>query len=124
MTDLKLDPDSLTVMVQKAIIDSITPEQRNKLVTEAIESLLQAPKRDRYGSPTTPPLTQAFERAVETAAYKVVRDMIENDPAVQARIRELVSAPITELCEGNYDGLPEKIGEAVGQWLRDRTTRY
>lgn len=122
-TNLKLDPDSLAHIVQKAVLDSITPEARDQLLTDAIKSLLTIPKDDRptyqRHTPLQSPLQDAFETAVHFAARKIVNDAIENDPKVQAAIRAVVHPLVADLCEGNYQGLPEAIGSAFGKWLED-----
>lgn len=124
-SELKLDGEAIAPLVHKAILDSITTDQRDELVRRAIEHLLVTPPRAQYGAPQAAPLTEAFNTAIRSVAWKVVKDQIETDPEVQARILEMVSAPIAEITRGNYDGLPEKIGEAIGEkvseWLRDRS---
>ena len=124
MTNFNLDPDSLSTLVQKAILDSITPEARNKLVTDAIAELLAVQPKDHYGLGGKSKLMEAFDSAIHIAARQLVTEQIKNDPQVQAQIQDLVSAPIAAICDGNYDGLPEKIGAAIGdgvaEWLRQR----
>lgn len=122
---INLDPESLSIIVQKAILDSLTPEARDQIMVDAIANLLTIPKKEQYGRQMDTPLQEAFKSAVHSAAVTVVRDMVQSDEAVQAKILELVSTPIAEITKGNWDGLPDRIGEAIGstvaEWLRDRS---
>jgi hypothetical protein len=119
---INLDADSMSVLVQKAILDSLTPEVKEKLVSDAIQTLIVPPKdsRPQFGMKAKSILEVAFERAVESTTNRLVMESIAGDPRVQAAIEELLHPLIVRLCDKNYEGLPDAIGEAVGRWLRDQ----
>lgn len=122
---INLDPESLAHIVQKAVLDSITPEARDQLLADAIKNLLTIPNDtrpayDRNGPGPKSPLQESFELAVRSAAAKVVRETIENDPKVAEAIRAVVHPLVADLCDGSYTDLPTLIGDAFGTWLRNR----
>lgn len=122
MTSFNLDPETLSALVQKAVLDMITPENRDELIEGAIKHLMTTPTRTNQfsGAPTRSPLTEAFEGAVHAAAVKYVREAIEADPKVAEAIRAVVHPLVADLCADNYDGLPQAIGDAFGTWLQER----
>lgn len=126
-TAIKLDPESLAVLVQKALIESIDEETREKILSDAIAQILLVPKDERphyqRTEPLKSPLTRAFEQAIDTATHKVVREMIDSDPRVVEKIREIAGEVVNPLIDGTYD-LSAVVGEAIGTALgaawRDR----
>lgn len=122
--DIKIDPEQIQGLVEKAILDSIDQSARDTIVAAAIKHLM-TPEKPAYGAgPAQSPLEKAFEGAIHFAARSIVEEQIKTDPGVQKALLDLVSAPIAQICENNYDGLPEKIGAAIGdavaEWLRAR----
>lgn len=118
-----IDTEAVEAMVVKALVDSITPEQREKVITDAIGNLLEKKSGQRYGAQTS-----LFEDAMHTAIAQVARhifvDEVKNNPEVQDQIKAMVTPTVMEIAHGNYDGLNEKIGEAIGgaiaDWLRSQ----
>lgn len=118
-----IDTEAVEAMVVKSLVDSISPEQREKVITDAIANLLEKKSGSRYGSSTS-----IFEDAMNTAISQVARqlfvDEVKNSPEVQARMKELVTPTVMAIAKDNFDGINEKIGEAIGgavaDWLRSQ----
>lgn len=125
MTELKVEMSAAAVqpLVEAAILRAIDGEMRERLVQQAVNNLL-AEKRDYNGRALGTPLGEAFKSAVESAATRLVHESIESDPKVREAIQSLVSPMIVDMCNGNYDGLPEAIGKGFTAWLRDQQGRY
>lgn len=126
--DLKLDPEAVQSIASAAIFEHLGQEARDSIVKQAVEHLLTPEKsRTGYGTGKTP-IQNAFDQAITTVAYKVVKEQIENDPDVQERILEilgplLVSATEAEAKEGFDAMLADRLGSALGSWLADVARR-
>jgi predicted NAD-dependent protein-ADP-ribosyltransferase YbiA (DUF1768 family) len=123
--EIKLDAAQIQGFVEQAIMAQIGEEQRNAVIAQAVTALL-TPRESILGyRKTATPLQDAFDNAVRMVAFKAAQDLIENESEARAQILKMVSTPIAEICKGEYDGLADRIGEAVGQavteWLRNRT---
>jgi hypothetical protein len=119
--DLKLDPEAVQSIAATAIFESLDANAREEILKQAIQQLLTPEKdRSRYGYGKTP-LQRAFDQAISEAAFRAVREKIEADPEVQARIDELmgplVSNAVTEMSADYQDGLASAIGSALGAYL-------
>lgn len=122
--DIKLDPDSVKVLVQSAILEQMGEEKREALLKDAIGNLLVVPAKTSYGTPTTTPLEDAFSSAVQMAARTVVMETVRNSPEVQEAINSILSPIIAEWANDNYDGLPEALGVAIGEWIKSKDRYY
>lgn len=109
-------------IVAKAIMESIDDEARDKILSDAVAGLITTPpKQHGYGAiDRESPLREAFDMAVRAAVNAEARRLVDDSEEVQRYIKARVGESIAALCADNYEGLPEKIGEAVGAWLRDQ----
>lgn len=118
-----IDPQTVEAMVVKSLVESITPEQREQVITDAISNLLVKESTSRYGTGSN---MSIFEKAMHTAisqvACQIFVDEVKNNQEVQDRIKALVTPTVMAIAKDNYDGINEKIGEAIGgavaDWLR------
>ncbi len=80
---VKITDEVLNKLVEKAILDTLTPEARENLVVQAIQALVMkgTGSYDRESA-----IQRAFNNAVERVAYKVAEERVENDPKVMAEI--------------------------------------
>lgn len=121
---ISLDSEALAVVASKAIFDQLPDEQREKILKQAVTFLLTPDTRNRsYGVPGTTPLQDAFNTAIREAAFKAVREQVENDPDLNDAIRKLLGPLIDGALKGeaeHYNNtLADKLGEAIGSWLGD-----
>lgn len=86
MAGIQIPDDVFSQAIAQQILTNLTPEVRDKILTDAIASL-NAPT-SVYGSPKTA-LQQAFERAVEVAMNTAVREVVETSPEISGRIRQV-----------------------------------
>jgi len=118
-----IDTEAVEAMVVKSLVESITPEQREKVITDAISELLEKKSGSRYGSNMS-----IFEEAMHSAISQVARQIfveeVRNSPEIQSRMKELVTPTVIAIAKDNFDGINEKIGEAIGgavaDWLRSQ----
>lgn len=117
---IQIPEGAVRELVAQSILESISAEAREKILSDAIAGLLLTPPRSGYGTQPQSPLKEAFDNAVRATVNGEARRLLEESEAAQARIKAMVGEAIVDLCSDNYDGLPEKIGEAIGAWLQDR----
>lgn len=125
MTDLTINTDAMKTVVAKAILDSLEPQQREQMITAAIEYLITEPERkDHYGrSEKMPsPLQNAFNDAVARSARSVVEDVL-GEPGVQARIDAAIREAVAKAIADHGD-LARSIGFAMGDVIEKRIKEW
>lgn len=120
---IKLDAESFAGIASAAIFDSLTEEARGDIIKQALEHLLTPESNRGFGVKPTTPIQQAFNQAIQSVAFKVVRDKIENDPTITAEIEKLIGpmvlGAIDVESETHSTSLADAIGGAVGTWLAE-----
>lgn len=118
MAEVKLDGEALQVIITKAILDNITDEKRDELISNAVGGLLGRKVGDRYDSKTQ--IEIAFEEAVRRLCEKIAEEELLK-PGPQAEIRKLVNETIEKAFGVNDEGvrkaLVEKMASAVQRVL-------
>lgn len=126
--EIKLDAEAVAGIASAAIFDSLSQESRDSVIKQALQHLLTPEEnRGRFG-PGETPLQQAFNQAVQAAAYRIVREKIENDQQVQEGILKLLGplliSSMEAEAEANFDSsLAETLGKALGTWLAEQARK-
>jgi hypothetical protein len=118
--DIKISPDQMHDIVSKAIFDSVTPEERERILKAAIVELLTPAKS--YGSrePETP-LEVAMKSAAHGVAMKIAQDRLAADETFKANIESLFQDVARKLFADEVrEKLVEKIVDAVIAGLKPR----
>lgn len=125
LMEIKLDGAAVAEIASTAIFQSMTEEARETVLKQAVQSLLTPEKNHRMSGFGKSPLQQAFEQAIQAAAFKAVHDQIANDPNLQIAIDKLMGPLILgAVKEGAVrydDSLSEAIGRAVGSWIAEKS---
>jgi hypothetical protein len=121
---IEFPQEQLQTLVEKWVLDQITPEQRNEIVSKAVAGLL-GPRKDNYGRVTVSPLEEAFNQAVTTVMHKIVREMVENNEEAKAKIAAMVGEALHSFFMNGteYPGrdFHTKMAEAFSSWFHERT---
>lgn len=121
--EIKLDPEAVASIASAAILQSLSAEQRDEVIKQAVSALLRPDEGRGFGSGKTP-LQKAFDSAIANAAYRVVQEHIANVPEVEEAILKLLgpvlNGIVKEQSSQYNDELSGVIGSAVGSWLADR----
>lgn len=120
-TSISIPADAMQAIVQKAIFEGISAEQRELLVQQAIEYLV-APPTNGYGQRGTSPLESAFQNAVAIAANQIVRELVK-ESEFTARITEMVEKTLREFVAQDVrmvEAVGSAVGTAVTEVIRDR----
>lgn len=93
---LSLDDDTIRGLVSEGIIAQLSGEQREKIIGEALSSILK-PGPSSYGRTEPSPLQLAFNMAVNNVAQRIAVELIEEDPELRTRIKAQVLAGVENL---------------------------
>lgn len=122
--EITFDAEAAATIASAAIFDHMTQETRDHVIKQAVQALL-TPETDArgYSQNKKTPLQIAFEQAIRDAAFKAVREKIQNDPKLEAAILELLGPLLKAGIEGEAkeygSSLANALGDALGVWLSD-----
>ena len=89
MSSISLDSDALKAVIAQEILKTITPEDREKLMAQALVMLMSTEK-DYNGRPKGSPLEQAFNEQARIALNRMAREMLEADETFNANCRSMI----------------------------------
>lgn len=117
-SSITIDSEAVRAIVSKAIVDQLGEDQRQAVIAQAVEALLDEPK-DHYGKTITPsPLALAFKDAVRQIAHDVVREYLAED-RVNQQVREQIVTKVKAMLDGEGGWLYSSIGFAVAQRVEE-----
>ncbi len=126
MDGIKIEGGAMESLVAKAVIDAMTPEAQQELITNAVKSLLMqdipANPNDRYSQAKISRVQSMFNTAAQQVAEKIIRDELANSEEFKVQIKMLFGE-IAEKLFNNQETrktLIDKIADAVSQNI----TRY
>lgn len=91
--------EQMELLVAKAVIDSLTDEQRAAFIQSAIQKVLAKPRDGRGYGDQRSEFQIAFDNAVTVAANKAASAMLEDDESFQAQVRSLFADAAKKLFE-------------------------
>ena len=86
MAEIERKDDELQRLITKAIVDALTPEKREKLITDAILRLIEPQDRSQRGRSR---LEQAFDVAIDRLCFEIASEHITKTPAVKDKIEQM-----------------------------------
>ena len=111
----------LRLLVESWVLQQLSGDQKEAVLARAISYLMTPPPRNSYDreAPTSP-LQGAFDRAVRIAVEKVAQELVANDEAVRAKLRELMGAALIEWMAGHaYNDFVRAFSDAMYATKRD-----
>ena len=106
--------EPLKVAVAATLVASLTDEAKNKLLSDAIQKLIE-PEKDRYGSRNeASALDKIFQSETHTVAREVVRDMLQPGTDARAKIAAVVSKGVERFLLSD-DALDKIAGTIASQ---------
>ncbi len=116
--DIKIDEKLVRDVVSSAIMNSLSQDQRNTLITNAVAFLIAPPAQTGYGGSRQPsPLESAFNDAMRHQASKVASEMLENNSEVKEKLHGLIAEAMQKLFTDNRDATIDKIVRAVAEGI-------
>lgn len=118
---MNLNDENLKSIVAKAIIDSITPESREKLIQDSITSILTSEETtSAYGrTKSKSPLQKAFDESVITYAQKYANEILENDQDFKSKIEILFQ----EVSKKLFEDQREELVDGIVRMIRNALTK-
>lgn len=111
--DLGLDQERFGQLIQAAILQEIGPEQRDKIITQALEHLTRVPERSGYGYQQKSPLQEAFNSAIDRTAREVVAELVAANLAVRERITQMLGEAVARFLAESYEDSAATVKSAV-----------
>ena len=112
LSNTMIDQDALQVATTKILLDSMSTEDRNQLLTKAIAHVL-LPVRTSYGGNLESPLQGAFHTACAVVAGELVREHLHT-PEVKARLQLVVTEAVEKLLSGDFaEKLSRKLSDSL-----------
>lgn len=121
MGAINLDEDTMSRILTQAIIEGIGEDEKNNIIGQAIAYLTQ-PAKNSYSRDAKTPLQEAFDTAMGMYVNRVVREYIEKDETVRAKVNaelDVVLGQFGEKLSNQYE-LRQVVVEAVVGWYADR----
>jgi pyruvoyl-dependent arginine decarboxylase (PvlArgDC) len=117
MANLNLPDDQMREIVSAAILQTVTAENRDALITSAIASLL-APNSSGYGGRESP-LQVAFNLAIQQTARQIVKEMLDTDEQIKAVVEEIIiSAAKKAFSSEKKDTMIDSMANAIAEGFR------
>lgn len=113
---LELDPVALREATAQAIMGTLTPELREQMLRQSISKIL-SPSTDSWNRGKSP-LEEAFEQATTQVAREIVKDMVAQDQAFMAQLRDLIRKVADKVLGCDVDKLAERMADAFTSSLR------
>lgn len=99
MADIKLTDEQWSGIVGAAVLQAVTPENRDTLIKEALANLLTPKSVGGYGSRATSPLQDAFSQAMHRHAYEEISRLLKEDPEIIANLQAVIRTAIVKMLE-------------------------
>lgn len=115
---LQLDGEALREATAQAILGTLTPEVRAKLLERAVQEVL-APSTDSWRRGQSP-LDIAFRDAVEKVAHAEAKRLIEEDGELTGRIKELLRVTADRVLNADQEKLTARMADAFVASMRSR----
>lgn len=92
--EITLDSDAIQVLLQKAVLEELTPEKREQLLSNAVTHLLSGKVYTHHGSPTN--LQEIFNFAVAKKAGELIEVELVK-PEVLEKFHSIVQESVTKV---------------------------
>lgn len=117
---IELDSDVIRQAVAESVMLSLGPEQREKIIADAVTELLSSGEKDHYGRQQPAPVFRIFKSAVEHQAAEIARSQLAVGAPMGDKLAEVVRDALQALLVDDADRrdkLASAIGEEIAQVL-------
>jgi hypothetical protein len=112
MTSIELKDDQLAAVVATSILTSLSEEQRSKLITDAIQNLLNKPSHSGYNAPSH--LQIIFNDAVRRVAEKLLESQLAGDSDFATKVRAVATEALDRVfAPDQRDKMVERVAGAI-----------
>lgn len=119
--DLKLNDEQLHVVVSGAMLSALTPEERGRLISEAIQKGLI--EKSAYSKNQSNLEVAVFE-ATQRVARNMAEEYILNSEAVKTQIHSVIVHAVKKVLFDDEEDLVKSIAQRIAEGFKERTNRY
>jgi hypothetical protein len=117
--NLNLNDDQLRAVIAGAVLQTLTPENRETILAAAVANLL-TPQKESWQRQASSPLQDAFNAAITNVAREICHAMVKEDETIRAQIRGLIAKAV-EKAFADPDAIADRLANNLGDLLaRDR----
>lgn len=95
-----------------AILNTMTPEAKNELLTNSIAKLLEPAQGREYGYDKRTQLQAAFDQACFQTVQQLFREALTTDPVIRQKLDALIKATLSKMLEASTDDLANVMASA------------
>ena len=106
---ITIDNDSAITAFKAELLKSLTAEQREKILSDAIGQILEL-KKERYGGNDF--RTDAMRQAISSTLVDVVKDVLAT-PENQAKLRAAAEGAVNSLVQATADNLTAAVAKTI-----------
>ncbi len=115
---MEFDSKTLSTLATKAILDSMTQENRDQLLVRAVSGLFERPNASKYPPDPRTAFEIAFDEALGSAMRKIVGELVQ-EAKYQEAIRPLLAKAVEDALVGeNSERLVGLFQDAVTEGFR------
>lgn len=119
---LKIDPEELGALTQKAIVDSLSDEAKERLLAQAVRWMTEPMGRNSiWTNKPSSPLQDAFYQAINISMQTLVREWFEEDKEVKGKVmdhlRDVLVPFLDHLTGEDKDELTKVVMTAVIDYI-------
>lgn len=113
--NLSLSDSQLKEVVAAAIVAQLTPENREKLIAEAIKNLI-SPDSSKFSGGTSP-LQEAFKYAIQATARELIEKRLAEDDTVKTALNAIITDALKAVLTTNREKAVEKMADSLSTFL-------
>lgn len=112
---LNVSPDAMKMVVKAAVLDMLTPEQRDAIVAKAVNEIVTKP--DRYSSGRDY-IQEAIVAELRKVCDEIAKEIIEADPSIKVTIRNLMLGALA-MASAKQGEFKRRVGDSMAHVLND-----
>ena len=114
MADFRIDDEQFQEIIAQQVLNSISEETREKLISEALSFLMK--EDNSYGRKMPSPIAQAFQQELVKVASKVANRVL-TESRIQAEVEKAIESHIRVAIRDRGFDISHVIGRAIGDNL-------
>lgn len=114
--DIRIPEEQVSLLVQKAIFETLTPEMRNDIIQKAVRDLLSKPESPHSYDKSTH-LERIFSEAVRGIALTIAKDELARDKRMEVEIRKLINDAFDKMIGEGREKIVQNLAWAIERGL-------
>lgn len=103
MANIQINDESIRAAVSAAILQQLNTDNNRDAILQQAVTYLITPPADTYGRTKPTPLQVAMNEAVARVVHRVANELIEQDEALGANIRDIATSALSKLTDADWD---------------------